>query len=91
MLYAPLFLLYLPFFLLVYSPFLGPSLIAYLVLVWRVTRRRVAVALGPLSGAGALLAPGLDPDTRIYDSPALAIGILLGGVVYGRFVRLSRV
>ena len=85
---APIFLIYLPFFLIVFAPYLLPSLLVYLGAVRWFPHRAFAVALGPVSGVGAVVAPGLDYDTRIYDSPGLAIGILLGGAVYGRFVRL---
>jgi hypothetical protein len=90
-LYAPLILLYGLVFL---SPFIAPTLLVYLAIVrglrasW--PRRRIAVGLGPLAATGALFAPALTATgTHLYDSRWLAIGILVGGAVYGTRLQLN--
>jgi hypothetical protein len=90
-LYTPLLLLYALTFL---SPFIAPTLFVYLAIVrilrtsWR--PRRIAVLLGPFAATGALFAPwGTATGTHLYDSRWLAIGILVGGAVYGTRVRLD--
>lgn len=91
-LYAPLLLLYGLVFL---SPFIAPTLLAYLAIVRSLRaswpRRRVAVVLGPLAATGALFAPWATATggTHLYDSRWLAIGILIGGAIYGACLRLD--